>query len=93
VREHDDAAGYALVCVLAMGAASAYAWWRMLRTESAGLPPAWLRAVVTVLAALGLSVITRASYLGGKIVHESPKLQVAPSGSAVTPSAQVNTPP
>ena len=85
VREHDDAAGFALACVLAMGAASAYAWWRMLRKESASLPPAWLRAVVTLLAALGLSVITRASYLGGKIVHESPKLQAAPS-------AQVNTP-
>jgi len=29
VEEHDQAAGYALVCLLILGAVSAYAWWRM----------------------------------------------------------------
>jgi hypothetical protein len=85
VEEHDQAAGYALVSVLLMGAASAYAWWRMLRREVTGLPPVWLRIVLTVLAAFGLSIVARTAYLGGKIVHESPKLQNPPTNVANGP--------
>jgi hypothetical protein len=79
VEEHEESADWALVAGLLMGAASAYAWWRMLRRDVAGLPPVWLRSVVAVLAAFALSVIVRTAYLGGQIVHESPKLQAAPS--------------
>jgi hypothetical protein len=79
VKEHDDSAGFALPAVLLMGAASAYAWWRMVRREVIGLPPVWLRAVVGVLAAFGLSVVVRTAYLGGKIVHDSPKLANPPA--------------
>ena len=84
VEEHDSAAGYALFSTLIVGAASAYAWWRMLRREIGALPPVWLRVVVTVLAVFGLSVIARTAYLGGQIVHDSPKLQAPPAG-AVAP--------
>ena len=79
VEEHDASAGWALPAVLLMGAASAYAWWRMVRREVTGLPPVWLRAVVSVLAAFGLSVVIRTAYLGGKIVHDSPKLANPPA--------------
>jgi hypothetical protein len=79
VEEHDASAGWALPIVLVMGAASAYAWWRMLRRDLAGLPPVWLRAVVAVLAAFALSVVVRTAYLGGKIVHDSPKLERPPT--------------
>ena len=75
VEEHDAAAGYALVSVLLAGAASAYAWWRMLRRDVTGLPPVWLRTIVAVLAVWALSVVARTAYLGGQIVHDSPKLQ------------------
>jgi hypothetical protein len=85
VREHDGSAGWALWSVLLLGAASAYAWWRMLRREVASLPPAWLRGLVVVLAALGLSIVVRTAYLGGKIVHESPKLETPPPGVTPTP--------
>ncbi|HKO17053.1 MAG TPA: hypothetical protein VJU87_12500 [Gemmatimonadaceae bacterium] len=78
VDEHDQAAGFALFSVLVMGAASAYTWWRMLRREVASLPPVWLRVVVAVITAWTLSVVIRTAYLGGKIVHESPKLQNPP---------------
>ncbi len=74
VREHDGAAGYALWCLLVTGAASAYAWWRMLRREPSGLPPVWLRTATALLALFTLSVVVRTAYLGGQIVHESPKL-------------------
>jgi hypothetical protein len=81
VEEHDQSAGFALPAVLLMGAASAYAWWRMVRREVTGLPPVWLRAAVSVLAAFALSVVIRTAYLGGKIVHDSPKLANPPAGA------------
>jgi|SRR5436190_15963148 len=84
VEEHDQSAGFALPAVLLMGAVSAYAWWRMVRREVTGLPPVWLRAVVSLLAVFGLSVVIRTAYLGGKIVHESPKLETPQSGAATS---------
>lgn len=87
VEAHDGAADWALISGLAMGVASAYAWWRMLRRDVAGLPPVWLRVVVTVVAAWALSVVARTAYLGGQIVHESPRLASPPSaaGAALRP--------
>lgn len=81
VDEHDDAAGFALFSALLVGAVSAYTWWRMLRRDVTGLPPVWLRTVVAVLAIWGVSVVARTAYLGGKIVHDSPKLQTPPAGA------------
>lgn len=80
VREHDDAAGYALVTVLAVGVVNGYAWWRMLRREVTGIPPVWLRVVVSLVTWFALSVVIRTAYLGGKIIHESPKLEHPPAG-------------
>jgi uncharacterized membrane protein len=85
VEEHDESAGWALGAVLVMGAVSAYAWWRMRRRDAGGLPPVWLRWVMAVIAALSLAIVTRTAYLGGQIVHESPRLRVPPAGAAVTP--------
>lgn len=84
VDEHDAAAGFALASVLIVGVASAYTWWRMLRREVTTLPPVWLRTVVAVLAVWGLSVVARTAYLGGKIVHDSPKLQTPPPGAVTS---------
>lgn len=84
VREHDESADWALWSLLLMSATSAYAWWRMLRRDIAGLPPVWLRTVVTVLSVLTLAIVVRTAYLGGQIVHESPKLQTPPPGSPGT---------
>ena len=88
VEEHDAAAGFALASVLMAGAASAYAWWRMLRREVTGLPPVWLRVVVAVIAVWALSVVARTAYLGGQIVHDSPRLSTPPVGT-VAPAAGV----
>jgi hypothetical protein len=85
VREHDGSATWALITVIPLGAVSAYAWWRMLNREREGLPPVWLRVLVTFLAALGLAVITRTAYLGGLIIHESPRLKTPPAGFTAEP--------
>jgi hypothetical protein len=82
VEEHDESAGFALWATLIMGAVSAYAWWRMLRREIAGIPPVWLRTLITVLTALALAIVVRTAYLGGQIIHESPKLATPPAGVA-----------
>ena len=83
IEEHDDAATFALIFTLLVGAVAAYAWWRMLRREPNALPPKWLRVVVLVLALFDLTVVTRVAYLGGKIVHDSPKLLTPPPGVVI----------
>ncbi|HEY2853906.1 MAG TPA: hypothetical protein VGJ18_13720 [Gemmatimonadaceae bacterium] len=87
VHEHDQAANFALASILIMGALSGYTWWRMVKREPTLLPPVWLRAVLTVITIWALSVVIRTAYLGGLIVHESPKLQTAPSGVTTGSSA------
>lgn len=79
VREHDQAAGFALWSLLITGAVNAYSWWRMMRREPIGLPPVWLRVAVTVITVWSLSVVVRTAYLGGQIVHDSPKLAAPPA--------------
>ena len=86
VNTHEDAAIFALIWILLMGVASAYTWWRMVKREPLGLPPTWLRVVVAVLAAFGVSTVIRTAYLGGKIVHESPKLVTPPAGVVQPPN-------
>ena len=83
VNEHDASATWALITVIPMGAVAAYAWWRMLKRETTGLPPVWLRTLVAFLAALGLSVVIRTAYLGGLIIHESPRLKTPPPGMVI----------
>ncbi len=82
VKEHDQAAGFALWAVLLAGAVNGYAWWRMLRRDAGQLPPVWLRVVVAVVTAFALSVVIRTAYLGGLIIHESPKLANPPAAIA-----------
>ena len=87
IREHDAAAGFALWSLLIAGAIGAYAWWRMLKREPLVLPPVWLRVVVTIIAVWSLSVVVRTAYLGGQIVHESPRLASPPPGFTPPPDS------
>lgn len=84
VEEHEAAADFALASVLIAGALNAYVWWRLLKRDVAALPPTWLRVVVLLVTLWALSVVVRTAYLGGKIVHESPKL-LAPPAPAPSP--------
>jgi hypothetical protein len=74
VEEHDQSAGFALWSVLAMGAVAAYLWWRMLRRAEEPVPPVWMRTVLAVVTLFALIIVIRTAYLGGLIIHESPKL-------------------
>ncbi len=84
VEEHDAAAGFALFALLLTGAVSAYGWWRMLRRDTELLPPVWLRVTTAIIAFWALSVVARTAYLGGKIVHDSPKL-ASPASTVTRP--------
>lgn len=84
IDRHDDAAGIALWLLLITGAIAAYAWWRMTRRERSALPPTWLRGAIAVATLAALISVTWAAYLGGQIVHDSPRLATMPAGVDTT---------
>lgn len=84
ISAHSDAADYALWAILLAGVVAAYAWWRMTRRGAPPELPGTLRVLVVITALLGLGTVTYAAYLGGKIVHESPKLATPPAGATGT---------
>lgn len=102
VDEHESAAELAQWILLAMGAVSAFGWWRLVRadgrTESTGSDavsrelPAALRGAVVVAAFAGAAAVAFASYEGGFIVHKAPRLQ-APLGSTAVTSGPVTATP
>jgi uncharacterized membrane protein len=81
IDAHDNAAGIAMWVILIAGAFAAYAWWRSLE-RPAEIVPAWMRAGVVVGSLAAVGTVTYTAYLGGKIIHEAPVLQLkqAPAG-------------
>ena len=81
IEAHDAAAGWALWVILIVGAFAAYSWWRSLKRPAEGIP-GWMRAGVVIGSLLAISTVARTAFLGGKIIHESPVLQLkdAPAG-------------
>jgi len=78
IKEHEEAGETAMWVLIAMGAVSAYAWWRLARPGETGVPPLWLGALVVVLSLAGVGTTTIAAYRGGNIVYYSPKLASPP---------------
>jgi uncharacterized membrane protein len=81
IDPHDSAAGITLTVILIVGAFAAYSWWRSLKRPAEGIP-GWVRAGVLVGSLAAVGTVTYTAYLGGKIIHESPVLQLkeAPAG-------------
>lgn len=81
IEAHDNAAGIAMVVILIAGAFAAYSWWRSMK-RPADLIPAWMRAGVVVGSLAAVTTVTYTAYLGGKIIHEAPilELQQSPPG-------------
>ena len=81
IRAHDDAATIAMIVILIAGAFAAYSWWRSMKSPAEFIP-AWMRAGILVGSIAAVASVTYAAYLGGKIIHESPvlELQDAPAG-------------
>jgi uncharacterized membrane protein len=84
IEAHDNAAGIALTVILIVGAFAAYSWWRSLK-RPADLIPGWMRAGVVVGALAAVGTVTYTSYLGGKIVHEAPILQLKQPPAGLPP--------
>jgi len=83
IHDHEEAADIALWVTLIAGAVSIFTWAWQARHEDRVEPPTWLRTLVVVLALASVGTIAYTSLLGGRIVHESPKLLTPPPGMAV----------
>jgi hypothetical protein len=81
IDAHDKFATIALWIILLAGVFAAYAWRRSLK-RPADLIPGWMRAGVFVGAMAAVIIVAYTAYLGGKIIHDAPILQLkdAPSG-------------
>jgi uncharacterized membrane protein len=75
IDAHYSAAGYALWVILLVGVFAAYSWWRSLKRPAEDIP-GWMRAGVLIGSLAAVSTVARTAYLGGKIIHESPVLQL-----------------
>ncbi|MDP9203980.1 MAG: hypothetical protein M3P12_00795 [Gemmatimonadota bacterium] len=75
IEAHDKAAGITMWVVLLVGAFAAYSWWRSLKRPGE-LMPGWMQAGVVVGALAAVVSVTYTAYLGGKIIHEAPVLQL-----------------
>lgn len=84
IDAHDNASLYAMICLLAVGAVSAYGWWRAVKRPEEPIP-GWIKAGVLIGGLAGFGTISYTAYLGGKIIHEAPILSL--------PTAPANLPP
>jgi hypothetical protein len=97
IHAHDDAAGITMLLTLLVGAVSAYAWWRALRRRDE-IIPGLIRAAVSIGALVAFATASYTSYLGGKIIHNAPilELRTAPTGlppGIVAPPRDTTHPP
>ena len=81
IRAHHNAATFAMVVILLAGVFAAWSWWQSLKRPG-DLIPTWMRAGVTVAALAAVATVTYTAYLGGKIIHDAPVLELheAPTG-------------
>jgi uncharacterized membrane protein len=84
IEAHDNAAGIAMFVILIAGAFAAYSWWRSLK-RPADLIPGWMRAGVVVGSLAAVGTVTYTAYLGGKIIHEAPILQLKQPPAGLPP--------
>lgn len=90
IEAHDDAAGIAMWVILIAGAFAAYSWWRSLK-RPAELMPGWMRAGVLVGAMAAVGTVTYTAFLGGKIIHEAPVLQLKEAPPGLPPGIAADT--
>ncbi len=81
IDKHDNFATITMWVILVVGAFAAYAWWRSLK-RPADLIPGWMRAGIVLGSLAATGTVTYTAYLGGKIIHEAPilNLKQAPPG-------------
>jgi uncharacterized membrane protein len=90
IEAHKQAADWAMWVILIAGAFAAYSWWRSLKRPDEGIP-GWMRGGVIVGALLAVAVVARTAYLGGKIIHEAPILQLEQPPPGLPPGIAADT--
>ena len=93
IHAHEEPGEIAMWIDIVVGLAAGYALWRTTRRgiSATGVridsleAPAWLRALVLLLALAGAGAVSYAAFMGGKIVHEAPALEQAPAGWVAPP--------
>jgi uncharacterized membrane protein len=85
IEAHDTAAGIAMYVILLVGVFAAYSWWRSLKPEGV-LIPGWMRAGVLIGSIAAVATVTYTAYLGGKIIHESPVLEMKQAPANLPPA-------
>lgn len=90
IDAHDTAAGIALWAILIVGVFAAYWLWRSIKRPAEQVP-GWVRAAVFIGSLAAVGTVSYTAYLGGKIVHDSPVLQMkqAPAGLPPAVSAEL----
>ncbi len=90
IESHEDAGTIAMYVILVVGAFAAYSWWRSLKRPAEALP-GWMRAGVVVGAMAAVGMVTYTAFLGGKIIHESPVLQLTQPPPGLPPGIVADT--
>ena len=91
IEAHDKFATIALWVILVAGVFAAYSWWRSLK-RPADLIPGWMRAGVVVGALAAVIIVAYTAYLGGKIIHEAPILQLKEPPTGLPPGVAAPKP-
>jgi uncharacterized membrane protein len=92
IEAHDNAAGIALAVILIVGVFAAYSWWRSLK-RPADLIPGWMRAGIVVGALAAVGSVAYTAFLGGKIIHEAPVLELKQAPPGLPPGVAAESPP
>lgn len=90
IEAHDKAATWAVWVIVIAGAFAAYSWLRSLK-RPADVIPAWMRAGLLVGALGAVSTVARTAYLGGKIIHDAPVLQLKAPPPGLPPGIAADT--
>ena len=91
LEAHDKAAGIAMWVILTAGIFAGYSWWRSLK-RPADLIPGWMRAGMVAGSIAAVASVTYTAYLGGKIIHEAPVLQLQQPPSGLPPGVAADKP-
>ena len=79
-----------MIVILIVGVFAAYGFWLSLKRPADAIP-AWIRNCVLVGALAAVGTVTYTAYLGGKIIHESPVIELPSPPPGMTPSAATET--
>jgi uncharacterized membrane protein len=90
IESHKDAGTIAMYVILVVGVFAAYSWWRSLK-RPAEVVPGWMRAGVLAGALAAVTLVTYTAYLGGKIMHEAPVLQLTQPPPGLPPGIVADT--